>query len=584
MTPGHIRHIRHSRHILLPAGLALFLFSLLANTPHSHAGTTLNTATAAQARTAGCDYLIITDSTFTAQAQRLSKLRKELTPSVVAQPCIAQMADIYRNHPPRGPKWTSVQDFLKAAYAEHQSGLTHVVLLGDASYDADSPDNHVPTFAEKIISPYNASWEPEAILYDTFTTDDAYASFFDSLGHWGDSLPGLAFAIGRIPARTPAQAEAYLDKVQAYEAHFAFGPHAFTYGFLNDDDLQRGSRDDLDPVSIMPDLHQEIWDGLRVKPFVRRMLSIEFPIRPDGDKPAAKDSLLGLFNAGPARVYFIGHGNPHQLTDEAIFVVPQDLTRLRAKPLQPIVSTLACTTAKFADPDSPSMGEEMLFHPHGAVAFLGGTIPTFPLPNNALFMRWNDKALNGGTLGRTFAAAKDSSFDYRNDAAYVLLGDPALTLHVPAFDLAPASGSGAGRLVLRNAGAPGDSVYFQLVRIDSLPYNDVIHPMNLTQMDRLYIREVIVAEGRSALGAGGSVSFTLPSAGDPKQAAVKVMTWRNGGMRYGHFELESLGQVALNPARPRIPGREGYRLVLRGGNLVLEGNGRRVGLDGRMLR
>ncbi|MDQ3002653.1 MAG: C25 family cysteine peptidase [Fibrobacterota bacterium] len=569
------------RRLLPSATLGAFLFVFLVSAVIAHAGATLNILTAAQSHTAGCDYLIITDSTFTAQAQRLAKMRKDLTPIVATQPCIAQMADIYRNHPPQGPKWTSVKDFLKAANAENQSGLAHVVLLGDASLHADSPDNHVPTYTEK--SRAWDSWSgPDTVYYDTLISDDAYASFFDSNGY--DSHPGLEFAIGRIPARTAGEADAYLDKVQAYEGQFAYGPQAFTYGFFSDDDLQRGSMDDLDPISLMPEFHQEIWDGLRVKPFVRRMLSIEFPIQADGTKPAAKDSTLGLFNAGPARVYFISHGSNYQLTDEKIFEVPKDLARLRAKPLQPIVCMLSSTTAKFAHPESPSMGEQMLFHPHGAVAFLGGTMPTFPRPNNILFMRWSANALLGGTLGRTFAAAKDSTDDSGNNAAYVLLGDPALTLPVPALDLVPAPGSGAGRLVLQNAGASGDSAYFQLVRIDSLPFNDVIHPLNGYQKDRLYIREVIVAEGRAALGAGGSISFTLPSAGDPKQAAVKVMTWSKVGMRYGHFALESLGQVALNPVRARVPGREGYRLMLRDGNLVLEGNGRRVGLDGRNVQ
>jgi hypothetical protein len=457
------------------------------------------------------------------------------------------------------------------------SGPAHVVLLGDASFAENSAANHVPTFSQKL--PSLDHFGLDTVYYDTASTDDAFTSFFDSLSY--DSIPGAVFAIGRIPARTAAQADAYLDKLEAYEGRFAYGPGAFTYGFLNDDDLQRGAQFDQEPISGMPELHQEVWDSLPIKPFVRRMLSIEFPIQPDGGKPAAKEATLGLFNAAPGRVYFIGHGAPHQLTDERIFEVPGDLARLRAKTLQPIVSMLACTTARFADPDSESMGEQLLFHPHGAVAFLGGTIPTYPGPNNRLFIRWNALAMEGGTLGRTFAAAKPIASDNRNSAAYVLLGDPALSLHAPAFDLAPASGSGASRLVLRGAGDAGDSAYFQLVRIDSLEFNKVISPQNLFQRDRLYPHETVLADGFAALGAGGTVTFALPSAGDPRLAAVKVMTWNGRGMHYGHFALASLGAVALAPAGPRAPGREGFRLVLRGGNLVLEGRGRRIGLDGR---
>lgn len=531
-------------------------------------------------RAGKCDYLIITDSMFSAQAQRLADLRHSLTPNVAKQPCIAKMADIYRQYPPTGPKWKSVQAFLKTAYQLNQPDLAHVVLLGDASLDPASSLDHVPTFTEQIQSLQHFS--PDTVFHDTFSSDDAYADFFDSLNV--DSLPSQAFAIGRIPADSPLQADAYLDKVEAYEAHYAYGPGAFTYGFLNDDDLQMGSFEGLDPIRNMPEENQEIWDSLAVKPFVRRMLSIEFPIQPTNTKPAAEDSTLGLFNAAPARIYFVGHGSPNQLTDENIFHVPGDLARLRPKTLQPIVSMLACTTARFADPDSQSMGEQMLFHPHGAVAFLGGTIPTFPDPNNRLFIHWNRLASAGGTLGSTFAKAKDSVWDYRNSAAYALLGDPALTLRVPAFDLVPAVGSGAGRLVLQNAGAAGDSAYFQLVRLDSIPFNFVISPLNTYLKDRLYPREVLVAEGRASLSAGGTVTFMFPTIGDPRAMALKVMTWNSRGMRYGHFPLESLGVLALRPfGKPSIQ-PVGWHLALQNNRLVLVGSGRRLGLDGKAIR
>lgn len=546
----------------------------------AYAAAAMNVASAQRAKEAGCDYYIITDASFHAQALRLAKIRRDYSPAVAAQPCIALMADIYKNHPPRGPKWTSLQDFLKAAYAENQATLSHAVFLGDASFDGNSAHNHVPAFTQQIRS--LTRFSPDTLYYDTLTSDDAYSALSDSVEYGNGNK--MKFAVGRIPARSPGEADAYLDKVEAYESHYAYGPQAFTYGFLSDDDLQKGSPNDAEPIQNLPELHQELWDYLPVKPFVRRMLSIEFPIQPDGSKPAAKDSTLGLFNAGPGRIYFIGHGSHNQLTDEKIFEAPQDLTRLRGKSLQPIISMLACTTARFAHPDSASMGELLLFHPNGAVAFLGGSIPTFPGPNNDLFRRWNALALAGGTVGRTFAAAKDSGFDVINNAAYILLGDPALSLRAPAFDLQPSPGSGAGRLVLDNAGNAGDSAYFQLVRVDSMPFNAVMNPQNRYLEDRAYVRETVVAEGRSVLGAGGTVTFVLPSAGDPRNAAVKAMTWNTRGMRYGHYPLAGLGEVALRPGRARVKAKEGYRLILRDGGLVLEGQGRRIGLDGRAIK
>jgi hypothetical protein len=511
------------------------------------------------------------------QAQRLSVLRHRLTPAVAAHPCVALMPDIYQAYPPTGLRWASLRDYLAARWRNAPGESKHVVLLGDASFEDGSADNHVPVFQQRIPS-ITERGTPDNPAYDTLSSDDAFTGFFDSVTY-ADSLTPR-FAIGRIPAATRAQAEAYLDKVEAYESAYPFGPQAFTYGYLSDDDIQRGYDENREPIGDLPEEHFQLWDALPVKPFVRRALSIEFPIQPDGSKPAARDSVLGVFNSGPARVYFIGHGHPRQLTDERIFVVPDDLSGLRPKRLQPMVAMLSCTTARFAAPGAV-MGKDLLFHPDGAISFLGGTIPTFPYPNLEFGQRVDAFAAIGGTLGEAVRKAKHEKSYAQNTAAYVLLGDPALSVHAPAVDLVPAPGSGAGRLVLEGAGAPGDSAYFQLVRIDSLPWNDVILPANINQRDRAYPRETVAGEGRALLGAGGSVTFTLPSSGDPRACAVKVMTWNSRGMRYGHFPLESLLSLAVRPAAGPARAQAGYRLRVRGSELILEGGGRVFGLDGR---
>ena len=82
-----------------------------------------------------CDYLIVTPGLFSVQAKRLADLRHTLTPNVAKHPCIIQMADVYRDYPVVGPKWKSLQNFLKASYELNKPDLAHVVLLGDASLD-----------------------------------------------------------------------------------------------------------------------------------------------------------------------------------------------------------------------------------------------------------------------------------------------------------------------------------------------------------------------------------------------------------------------------------------------------------------
>lgn len=528
-----------------------------------------------------CDYLVVTDSLLLPQAKRLSDLRAATALDRIAKPEVATMGDIERDFPMSGPRSRSLLAFLRDVQAKNGKLPEHIVLFGDAAVDGSAPKDRVPTYSYLARSPIRP-WTEEA--YDTLVSDDVYGTLLDTIAV--DTLR-LHASAGRIPAATLAQARDYVDKVEAYETHYPYGPMAFTYGFASDDHIQQNGGENLSPILNMNTYHKDIWDALDVKPFVRRMLSIEFPIMEDFTKPAAKDSLFGLLNAGPARWYFVGHAAANQLTDERIFETPADLSRLKPKALQPIAAFIAPFTGGFTDRNAMSMCENLLFHPHGAIACLAPMNNIFPYPSSALLQRWGDSAMGAGTLGAGFSRAKNGpTLDVFNDQGYVLLGDPGLTQRSPAFDLVPAQGSGRSRLVLEDAGAPGDSAYLQLVQVDTVPLDPFTdsHPYFAGQY---FLRERILGEVRGLAGSGGAVTLDIPwIPASPSAAAVKVMTWNAGGMRYGHFPLTDLGPVSLRRPDSRTAA-QGYRLVVEGGRIRFEKAGvpdRRVDLKGAQAK
>lgn len=515
---------------------------------------------------ADCDYLVLTDSLLLPEARRLADMRASNHSDQIIKPHVATTADIYRDHPASGPRSRSILAFLRDVNHKNGNLPGHLLLFGDATKVDSSADNRVPTYTYLVRSSRSSDFNNP--VYDTVSSDDAYAELLDTIPL--DSIRPRT-AVGRIPARTAAQARQYVDKAVAYETRFPYGPGAFTYGFASDDDLQKGANGELEPISDLPELHERLWHSMEVKPFVRRLISLEFPIQSDFTKPGARDSLISIFNSGPARFYFVGHGGGTQLADENLFRVPDDLARLRSRPLAPIAVMLTGPVADFLPDHGLSMGEELIFHPHGVIAFLGPVKEAYPMTNNKFFEAWDDTASHGGTLGRSMSRAKASSdFDAQYYLAMALLGDPALTLRVPAFDLAPASGSGSNRLVLQGAGATGDSVYYQVVQVDSVPYEPFLHPGNYSQRNRKFLREGIIGEGYAALGAGGDITLDLPAAQDPRYAAVKVMSWSSQGMRYGHFALSSLGPIGSRATHSRAKATAPYRLILNGTRIQVQ--------------
>lgn len=504
-----------------------------------------------------CDYLVITDSLLLPEAKRLADFRAAHAADHIRKPHVATMADVYQDYPTHGPKFRGLLAFLKDVEQKNGRLPDHLLLFGDASWDETSPDNRVPTY--KHVYRSFSRWSPDTIHYDSAGVDEVYPHLLDSVPR--DSLRPRT-ALGRVPAGSLEQARRYVDKVIAYEEKFPYGPMAFTFGYANDDDRQLSS---WEPITMLPGSHEDLWHALAVKPFARRVLSIEFPRESDTSKTAARDSLLALFNAGPSRLYLFGHSSYWQFTDERMFAVPDHLPRLAPKPLAPIVAYVSSLAGSFAHPRAPSLGEELIFHPHGAVAFLGATRENFPVPNQQLFKHWDDTASRGGTLGRSFAHAKAKAQDADNSLSFSVMGDPGLTLRVPALNLVPAAGSGTSRLVLSEAGAAGDSVFYQVVQIDTARYADIsAHPM--LEYDT-YVRERVVGAGVGVLGAKGAATLELPWAPNPRTAFVKVMTWNRQGMRYGHFPIADLGPISVRRSAARGAAGKPYRVELRGTQL-----------------
>jgi len=152
--------------------------------------------------------------------------------------------------------------------------------------------------------------------------------------------------------------------------------------------------------------HEVLWNRLKIKPFVRRTLEVEFQFDDGFHKNKARDSLISMWNSGLSDFYYVGHGHFNQLTDEAAFQIPRDLNLLSSNNQNPIVSLLACTTSPFVIDSIESIGESLLFNPYGAIAVLGAVEETYPTPNLDLFSEWIDSLGVTKTIGEGFQQAR----------------------------------------------------------------------------------------------------------------------------------------------------------------------------------
>src|SRR5690606_20544775 len=142
----------------------------------------------------------------------------------------------------------------------------------------------------------------------------------------------LDLAVGRVSSRTPEEAAAYLEKLQAFDDPAKAGAWRGRVVFAADDDVQKSDKGDGDPVQSG---HTTDSDDIRKGIAANRpgtsfesVYMLDYPMNSAYHKPEAAKDLLTLINRGALAVNYIGHGSSNQWADEVLLQTNDALARL----------------------------------------------------------------------------------------------------------------------------------------------------------------------------------------------------------------------------------------------------------------
>ncbi len=390
----------------------------------------LRTVVPLRARTTAPDMLIVTHSSLRAAADRLAQYRRGHFPGGGSPDIlVADVADIYDNFSGGRVDPMAIRNYAKFLYnLDVTPRLRYLALFGDATHDVRqlrgaSALTLVPTVQGGYYGIDRTPWVAD------YAVDDW-------LGELGtppagpNPYPIPDLAIGRIPARTAADADRIVDKLIAYEAA-PFGAWRTRVLLAADDECSPlGGCFEAFHTDNSEDLARMVPANLDVVKFYET----EYP-RVLGQKPLARAAFIKTWNEGCAVLNFQGHGAPRQLTDEVLFL-STDIPSLVNGSKAPLFLPISCTVSEFDDPERQSMCEDLFADPAGgAIATVGATTPTFVGSNlqfnTALF---RELFLDGATgripLGTVQQLAKMRTTN-GNTESYMLIADPAMTLDFP---------------------------------------------------------------------------------------------------------------------------------------------------------
>ena len=299
----------------------------------------------------------------------------------------------------------AIRRFLAHATSSWPTPPRYVALAGKGTYDYRNLMGLSSNLLPALLVATDEGLAP---------ADAEYADFD------GGGVP--AVAVGRIPAVTAAEMNAYVDKLAAYEsgAGGAWTGQALLVA------------DDADSGGDFPASSEALAGGLAPGLALSRLY---MPASPGpAEIQASRTALREALREGQVLVNYVGHGGLDRLVSEGLLVT-SDVAGLGNAPRLPVMTALSCLVSQFAYPQVISLGEELVLRADGgAIALYGPTWLAHNGPSTDLgrFLLPELSAPGGGRLGdrllRGLAGYAAAGGDRRLVRVYTLLGDPALAV------------------------------------------------------------------------------------------------------------------------------------------------------------
>ncbi|MCH2225690.1 MAG: type IX secretion system sortase PorU, partial [Crocinitomicaceae bacterium] len=329
------------------------------------------------------DYVIVTHSSLTTQAERLANLHRQKGLDVL----VVDIQDVYNEFSggvsdPVAIRWL-MKMFYDRALGDPSLMPKYLCLFGDGSYD---PLNRLEN-NNYLVATYNDADTDNSIDYlDSFTSDDFFGILDDSESMAASDMVDVA--IGRIPVSTIEDAEGVVNKIEHY-MNYGSSFYTNTTGVQCDENGYSSSfgdwrnrlvlmADDEDSGQFvrdcekMSDSTQKLFPEMNI---VKIYLDAYQQIITSGGQryPDVEEAINQNMNKGALVFNYVGHGGETGLTLERALTYSMIENWNNVNNMTVFISA-TCEFSRFDDPERVSAGERTLTYPvGGAVALLTTT-------------------------------------------------------------------------------------------------------------------------------------------------------------------------------------------------------------------
>ena len=343
------------------------------------------------ASTNGADLVIITHKNFQPAIEPLATLRRNQGLSVA----VVDVEDVYDEFSYGAHTPVALKSFLARAALSWSRKPAYLLLVGDSTWD---PRNYLDQGFNDFV--------PTKLIdtgYMETGSDDWFADFNSS------GLPSMA--IGRLPARTPAEVNLMVAKILTYEQERELNAPLRGAVMVADNGFENQSGQ---TAALLP-------SGIDVQTINRSQV---------GNDDLMRGQIVNALNQGPMIVNYYGHGSVGVWTGEALLDV-DSVNGLTNTNRLSLYLMMTCLNGYSHDVYVDSLGESALKAPNGGAVAVWASSgfteaqPQFEMDKDLYLQLFGAQPIR---LGEAMRNAKAAISDPDVRRTWILLGDPTMRM------------------------------------------------------------------------------------------------------------------------------------------------------------
>ncbi|MBQ9639018.1 MAG: type IX secretion system sortase PorU [Bacteroidales bacterium] len=404
-------------------------------TSFEHATSTTRIANQDIQGTTPPDMVIVANSLFRQHADRLASLHSIMDNMDVL---VVSDQEVYNEYSSGKQDPMAIREMLRQmrrrAAEQGRTAPSHLLLFGKGTYDnRDIQELHLPT----VVTPQSsASFDDENLSY---CSDDLFG-YLDN-HEKGNIYESIDVAIGRLPAKTTAEADIIVNKIEQYIYRSDFEQSTIRGDWRNTvvmlaDDADPGKAGDSAFAKSAEYTAQQI---VHAYPQINvEKIYADAYVQQSGVigsyYPDVNNALKQRMDYGCLFLNYIGHGATRYIGTER-YIGPNEIATYSNSNQLAFVITSTCSFGRYDLTDSRCGAEEMLFASGAGIGVISAArpIPHIQSFNNEVCLAMLNPDLS---TGEALRQAKNHT---PVSHSICLLGDPALHLSLPDYKVSVTS-------------------------------------------------------------------------------------------------------------------------------------------------